>query len=395
MIKQAELHREALEKEFNNGLERIRAESDKAISEQRKLREEYARSCPLDNGDKTLQGVVDNQGMAIYSLQISVLQKQKERIQQELREANDKHESSLRSQKELYKTQARLYEEERRKNNQLKEELRLFEDNVLKGIMSSESKAMPKSRTGSPVSPKPKRIKIGVEKPKVDDKHEGSSSEDKIGIKKESPQDDGKALKLLPIYFDENDKMHYEETTAYTTSTRDKSNILIVKKDPKAIRSAADTIREATKPKVLCAHLIKHQPRLPTQEEISIVLNAWRAMLRSTGDYYPDKKKTPEEHLFDLKVLMGARGSFNRNRDTPIARHQWKHQEYGPIQRQYFIPSEYMAPDAFFEKFKNEDDNQIVYYKRICSVRDYYEMLSHDNPQYQAREPNQDHKPQP
>ncbi len=46
-----------------------------------------------------------------------------------------------------------------------------------------------------------------------------------------------------------------------------------------------------------------------------------------------------------------------------------------------------MAPDAFFEKFRNTDDNQIVYYKRICSVRDYYEMLSRDNPQYKSREP--------
>ncbi len=177
------------------------------------------------------------------------------------------------------------------------------------------------------------------------------------------------------------------ESTAFTTSTRDKSNILIVKKDPKAIRSAADKISEATKPKVLGAHLIKHQPRLPTQEEISTVLNAWRAMLRSTGDYYPDKKKTPEEHLIDLKVLMGARTSFNKNVDTPLARQQWKHQEYGPLHRQYFIPLEYMAPDTFFDKFKNADDNQIVYYKRICSVRDYYEMLSRDNPQYREREP--------
>ena len=110
-------------------------------------------------------------------------------------------------------------------------------------------------------------------------------------------------------------------------------------------------------------------------------------MLRSSGDYYPDKKRTPEEHLFDLKVLMSARSSFNRNVDTPLARQEWKHQEYGPIQRQYFIPSEYMAPDAFFDRFKNEDDNQIVYYKRMCSVRDYYEMLSRDNPEYRPREP--------
>jgi hypothetical protein len=131
MIMQAELHREALEKEFTTGLERIRAESEKAISEQKRFREEYARSCPLDNGDKTLQGVVDNQGMAMYSLQISVLQKQKERAQQELREAKDNHERAIRHEKELYRTQARLMQEERLKNNQLKEELRVFEENVL------------------------------------------------------------------------------------------------------------------------------------------------------------------------------------------------------------------------------------------------------------------------
>ena len=84
-------------------------------------------------------------------------------------------------------------------------------------------------------------------------------------------------------------------------------------------------------------------------------------MLRTTGDYFPDKKKTPEEHLVDLRFLMGARSSFNKSvHNNPIAMHQWKHQEYGPLQRQYFIPLEYMAPDAFFEKFKNTDDNQIV-----------------------------------
>ncbi len=89
-------------------------------------------------------------------------------------------------------------------------------------------------------------------------------------------------------------------------------------------------------------------------------------MLRTSGHYYPDKRKEPEEHLIDLKVLMGARTSFNKSvHDNPIAKHQWKHQEYGPLQRQYHIPSEYMAPDAFFEKFKNEDDNQIVYCKEF------------------------------
>jgi hypothetical protein len=186
---------------------------------------------------------------------------------------------------------------------------------------------------------------------------------------------------MVPIFIDENDKVHYE-STAYTTSTRDKSNILIAKKDPESIRSAADSISETSKLKALGSHLIKHQPRLPTKEEIRQYMDAWRAMLRSTRDYYPDKKQTPEQHLIDLKILMGARGSFNKSgQNNPIAKQQWKHQEYGPIRRQYFIPLEYMAPDTYFEKLNNPDDNQVVYWKRCCSVFEYYVMLSQDNPE--------------
>ncbi len=69
----------------------------------------------------------------------------------------------MRNEKELIRAQGKIIEEERLKNNQLKEELRMFEENVLQGIMSSESKIMPKSRTESPASPKQKRIKIGDE----------------------------------------------------------------------------------------------------------------------------------------------------------------------------------------------------------------------------------------
>jgi hypothetical protein len=72
---------------------------------------------------------------------------------------------------------------------------------------------------------------------------------------------------MVPIFIDENDNVHYE-STAYTTNTRDKSNILIAKKNPESIRSAADSIIETARPKALGSHLIKHQPRLPTKEEI-------------------------------------------------------------------------------------------------------------------------------
>ncbi len=86
-----------------------------------------------------------------------------------------------------------------------------------------------------------------------------NSSEEIIRIKKEGSQDDTDDLKMAPIFIDENDKVHYE-STAYTTSTRDKSNILIAKKDSESIRSPADSISETSRPKALGSHLIKHQP---------------------------------------------------------------------------------------------------------------------------------------
>jgi hypothetical protein len=109
-------------------------------------------------------------------------------------------------------------------------------------------------------------------------------------------------------------------------------------------------------------------------------------MLRFTRDYYPNKKQKSEQHLIDLKILMGARSSFIKSgHNNPIAKQQWKHQEYGPIHRQYFISLEYMAPDTFFDKLKNPDDNQVVYWKRCCSVFEYYVMLSQDNPEYKQK----------
>ncbi len=140
-------------------------------------------------------------------------------------------------------------------------------------MMSNESKIQTKSHNESPDSPKHKRIKIGEERSKDNLDRKDNSSEGITKIKQEASQDDKKDLKIVLIFIDENDKVHYE-STAFTTSTRDKSNILIAKKDPQSIRSAADALSETARPKVLGAHLIKHQPRLPTREELRHSLEA-------------------------------------------------------------------------------------------------------------------------
>jgi hypothetical protein len=63
---------------------------------------------------------------------------------------------------------------------------------------------------------------------------------------------------MVPIFVDENGKLHYNESTAYTTSARDKSNILIATKNPEAIKSAEGSLGKEPKPKAHGSHLIKH-----------------------------------------------------------------------------------------------------------------------------------------
>ncbi len=244
--------------QLTSGLERIKAH-ERAISEAKKFREEYARSCTLDNGDKTLQGVGDNQGMAIMTFQMDILQRKARRAELELKDIKDKYEQELRHERDLNTQSEKIIDQERLKNEQLKEELRIFEENILQGMMTNEPKIRTKSHKESPDSPKHKRIKMGEEESKDNLNPKDNSSEEIIKIKQEAPQDDKKDLKIVPIFIDENDKVPYE-STAYTTSTRDKSNILIAKKDPESIRSAADPLSETARPKALGSHLIKHQP---------------------------------------------------------------------------------------------------------------------------------------
>ncbi len=102
-----------------------------------------------------------------------------------------------------------------------------------------------------------------------------NNSAEIIRVKQEVVLEDNKSLKIVPIYVDENGKAHHEGTTAYTTNTRDKSNILIVKKDVRAIRSSDESASGALPPKALCSHLVKRQRREPTCNEITHWL-PWR-----------------------------------------------------------------------------------------------------------------------
>jgi hypothetical protein len=122
------------------------------------------------------------------------------------------------------------------------------------------------SSKDSPDAPKHKKIKIDAETTTDNMDSSDNNSAEIIRVKQEAVPDDNKSLRIVPIYVDENGRAHHEGTTAYTTNTRDKSNILIVKKDVKSLRSSDDSASCTLPPKTLCSHLVKYQPREPTSD---------------------------------------------------------------------------------------------------------------------------------
>ncbi len=102
-------------------------------------------------------------------------------------------------------------------------------------MMSNESKVTrEESPKDSPDTPKHKKIKIDEEATTDNMDSSDNSSAEIIKVKQEAAPDDNKSLKIVPIYVDENGRAHHEGTTAYTTNLRDKTNILIIKKDSQA-----------------------------------------------------------------------------------------------------------------------------------------------------------------
>ncbi len=114
MMKQAELHRDNLEKEFANGLERIKAVHDRVISEAKKFREEYERSCSLHDHDKTMNVIGDKQGLAIMTFQMGILQRKADRALKELQQDKDNHERELQRAKDNHERELQHEKESKR-----------------------------------------------------------------------------------------------------------------------------------------------------------------------------------------------------------------------------------------------------------------------------------------
>jgi hypothetical protein len=123
---------------------------------------------------------------------------------------------------------------------------------------------------------------------------------------------------------------------------------------------------------------------LVTREQKQEGLKMWKELLIQTKDYQPFNQRTEDENLKAVKVLRSAMSHFRSLRLSGMEGLRATHPEFRYLQEKYYIPGEFCMPTELFRE--EQLDYSVIYHKRCCSVYDFYNMLSVDNPCYEDRQ---------
>ena len=313
---------------------------------------------------------------------MACLVERNKRYERDLQEISVKHEEELLEKEFLCNKYKRDLERALRKNVALEKEKKDFEDQIMLGVVPqiNSTSAKPDSVDSSPELQQHKR-------PRMD-----SGKADGRNGKGLAPEQSSSCVGV---------------TTAYTTSSKDKRNLGIMTKDPATIDAAPTSSRydqakatennqaKATDNKQAKA-TDKNQAKavkneMDQDESAPIVtyaqkqegLKMWKDLLIQTNDYRPFTDRTEEENLREVKFLRAAMSNFRLLRLQGMDTLLHEHSEFGHLQDQYCIPRTFCMP---VELFRQEQlDYNVMYYQRCCSMYDFYNMLSKDNPCYVDR----------
>jgi hypothetical protein len=246
LMKQAEQHREALEKELKLNMERMKAEHDRAITEAMKIRDNYARSAQEAAGavNQTIQKFDQAQGDKVVNFQLETLKKRALKFERQLAEAAEKHEEELKEKELLCDKQKRELLLERKRNKELEDELRAFEDSVINGTALPNEKAQRKSPDSSPDVPNPKRAKVDLVEGALSSSGEMDKAfkdlADKVKDRKAQGEQRKEHLRrsenlaVDPVRVVKNPDAVM--TSAYSQSLRDNANLLVMTKDARSVK---------------------------------------------------------------------------------------------------------------------------------------------------------------
>jgi hypothetical protein len=184
---------------------------------------------------------------------------------------------------------------------------------------------------------------------------------------------------------------------AYDAATSSSGPVLRSETKDEAIAQTARDQAQADKAQVENARSANNNQAKAVSESVPLVtreqkqegLKMWKDLLIQTKDYRPFQENTEEENLKEVKFLRAAMTNFRLLKLKGMDSLQHEHSEFQYLQDQYYIPKTFCMPADLFRE--EQLDCNVLYYKRCCSIYDFYNMLSEDNPCYidrRDRRPN-------
>ncbi len=380
LVKQAEQHRELMEKELTANLARIREEHQKTIDETIRIRDECAQLYEKANdlGEDYLQKVEEHQGGELVRMQLEFMRKRADRYAQEIRDNAERHEQELAQKKALTASKDKDLARERLKIKELQTEIREFEESLLGLKTSKIREEILDDKEEAP----PKKIKMEVEgtiravavptvvvpayvvpqasvlpqtreqgSPIASSNSDGTKTysltvqqQKAFGIimeaarstvtKKSVPQAVGAAV-VVPSAKERvitNVADNEVRTSAYTTSDRHKKALDVVTKKETPIRPPQE---QSSSQDVYAA----------TPQQITQALKLWKDRLIKSGDYVPLQHRSHKAYIEKIRILRGAMTDYTSFNPVGSQALTFNHGKFGPLQREYHIPLFYCEPE--------------------------------------------------
>ncbi len=235
------------------------------------------------------------------------------------------------------------------------------------------------------------------------------SSENEAPMSKRIKIEDETELKLISLDVDVLPRVQphtkSQMTSAYTQSARDDANLKTIVKDPLSIRTANHE-PQATASRTSVHSLTRQESQpsasrpvvrtlssqdniwevedpvvpLVSKEDKQKALKMWKDKMLDSGYYKPLQERSEAEHKKEIKFLKSAIYDFRMLKIKGHAALQSDHVNFRHLQNRYYIPKDFCMPEQFFREVRSKENT--LYWKRCCSMQDFYYMCCVDTPFY-------------
>jgi hypothetical protein len=127
-----------------------------------------------------------------------------------------------------------------------------------------------------------------------------------------------------------------------------------------------------------------------TQRDIIRALDLWKNYLVKSEEYIPFQQRSEDLNIERIRVLKGAMSDYVRFNPGGPQADNFQHPRFKPLQREYNIPRQYIAPAHFFKEV--EANLGALFKYRLCSVWEFYVLLCEDIPGFRPRPKHNDRR---